>query len=150
MYIFFFIVKRMDGTRANCESTVDLIVMYTALITYMECHSTCVRSDVGQESHGVAALTDFATVFAHVALVLLSLSVDLLSVFQHILVDLSQKIFMFLFDVNEQLLLILKSLRAFNAFETSAPLWKLLHTVLLIAEVSSAGHVLVKVTVCVE
>lgn len=62
---------------------------------------TCVCANVCQEGHGVAALAHLSTIFTHTALVLLALAVDLLCVLQHILVDLPQKLLVFLLDVKK-------------------------------------------------
>lgn len=111
---------------------------------------TGVSANVCQEGHRVAALAHLATVFAHVALVLLPFAVDLLRVLQHVLVDLPQELLVFLLDVIKQILLGFKSIRALDTLEACAPFGQLLHTVLLVAKVGSAGQVLVQVALGVE
>ena len=108
------------------------------------------RAHMGEEGHGVAALAHLATEFAHAALVLLALAVDLLRVLQHVLVDLAQQLLVLLLDVHEQVLLRLEALRALDALEGGPALGQLLHTVLLVAQVGGAGQVLVQVALRVE
>lgn len=62
---------------------------------------TCVSADVGQERHGVATPAHLPAVLADVALVLLSLPVDLLSVLHYVLVHLPEQLLMLPFNVQE-------------------------------------------------
>lgn len=107
-------------------------------------------ANVCQEGHGVAALAHLPTIFTHTALVLLALAVDLLCVLQHVLVDLPQKLLMFLLYVNKEFLLCFKAVRAFHALEARTPFGQLLHAVLLVAGVGSTGQVLVQVALGVK